>query len=77
MPIFCKDFFSDKFFYDVSHRLFCFDAKLLLAAVDLTTCYRFQSSVESILTKVSIFCDVCLRNSNCLSSFQKRFIVCV
>ena len=31
--------FSDKFFYEVSHRLFCFEAKLLLAAVNLTTCY--------------------------------------
>ena len=38
------------------------------------TCYHFQS-VESI-TKLNIFCDVCLRDSNCLSSFQKRFVVC-
>ena len=39
------------------------------------TCYHFQSSVESI-TKLNVFCDVCLRDSNCLSSFQKRFVVC-
>ena len=38
--------FSDKFMYEVSHTIFDFVARLLL--VDLTTGYRFQSSVESI-----------------------------
>ena len=40
--------------FEVSHRLFNFAAKLLLATVDLTTFHHFQSSVESI-TKLSIF----------------------
>ena len=52
-----------------------FVAKLLLASVDLTIQLVIIFSVESI-TKLSIFCDVCLRDSNCLSSFQKRFVVC-
>ena len=41
------NFLSDKFMYEVSHRLFDFVAKLLLAIVDLTTCYYAQSSDES------------------------------
>ena len=69
-------FFSDKFFYEVSHRLlFCCQIIACLSRFNYPTCYHFQSSVESI-TKLSIFCDVCLRDSNCLSSFQKRFVVC-
>ena len=39
---------------EVSHRLFDFVAKLLLAILDLSTCYHVQSSVESI-TKLIIF----------------------
>ena len=56
----------------------CFICSQIIAFHSLfndPTCYHFQSSVESI-TKLSIFCDVCLRDSNCLSSFQKRFVVC-
>ena len=69
-------FFSDKFFYEVSHRLlFCCQIIACLSRFNDPSCYHFQSSVESI-TKLSIFCDVCLRDSNCLSSFQKRFVVC-
>ena len=46
---FLANFLSDKFMYQVSHKLLIFDfvAKLLLAIVDLTTCYYAQNSDES------------------------------
>ena len=77
MRIFWNDFFSliNSFMTFAIDSFICCQIIACHSLFKDATCYHFQSSVESI-TKLNVFCDVCLRDSNCLSSFQKRFVVC-